>query len=87
VVAVVNGTERKPRTRRNDRGTFAGDGAVAQQGPKPIYDCTTCGREVVWLESKKTGRHYLVNVSKGASGTRYYVSADLHKCDKPFGRG
>lgn len=80
-------TDRKPRTRRNERGTFASEGAVRQQGSKPIYDCTTCGREVVWLESKKTGRKYLVNVSQGSSGMRYYVSSDFHNCSAPYGRG
>lgn len=42
--------------------------------------CNGCGREVVWVESAKTGRKYLANVSVGAAGQRFYIGSDLHEC-------
>lgn len=70
----------KPRTRRNERGTYATGGAVNQDGDLPIYDCTTCGNEVVWATSNRTGRRYLVNVSRGEQGRRFYMKHNVHDC-------
>lgn len=72
---------RTPRTRRNERGTYADGGAVNQDGNLPIYDCTTCGHEVVWATSARTGRKYLVNVSHGAQGSRFYMKHNVHPRD------
>jgi hypothetical protein len=59
--------------------TFAGQGAVRQHGGSlPVYRCNACGREVVWCESKRTGRHYLVNVSRGYMDQRFYVGSNVH---------
>lgn len=70
----------EPRTRRGDG--YASTGAVRQHAGKlPIYVCTTCGAEVVWVESTRTGRPYLVTVSKGYLGQRYYVGANVHPRD------
>lgn len=57
---------------------YVGDGAVAQQGPKKLYTCNTCGRDVVWLESKRTGKVYLASVYRGEV-VRYYISKP-HVC-------
>jgi hypothetical protein len=67
-------------TTRTRRGSgFASPGAVKAQGETlPVYICNRCGREVVWAESKRTGRRYLVSVSRGYNNQRYYVGADLH---------
>ena len=79
-------TERKPRTRRVERGTYADGGSVRQEGPLPLYECTTCGREVVWATSTKTGRKYLVNTYQyGEAGSyglhrSYYVKSSPHRC-------
>ena len=73
-------TTKAPRTRRNIRGTYCGEGAVRQDGDLPIYDCLTCGAEVVWATSRKTGRKYLVNVSVGESGRRFYMKQNVHRC-------
>lgn len=62
-------------------GKFASPGAVNQHGGSlPLYRCNTCKREVVWAESKRTGRRYLVNASEGYHGQRFYVGADIHRC-------
>lgn len=70
-------------TTRTRRGSgFAGPGSVGAQGaPLPIYICSLCSRDVVWVESKRTGRHYLVTVSTGRAGQRYYIGANVHKCE------
>lgn len=57
---------------------YVGDGAVAQQGPKKLYTCNACGGDVVWLESKRTGKVYLASVYRGQVA-RYYVSKP-HVC-------
>jgi hypothetical protein len=73
------------RTTRSIDGAFAGVGAVHQTGGSlPIYTCNTCQHEVVWAESKRTGRKYLANVHRGYQGARFYVAASIHKCeDRP----
>lgn len=64
-------------------GAFAGVGAVRQVGGSlQVYRCNTCLREVVWAESKRTGRKYLCNVRVGAVGQRYYIGAEFHDCAK-----
>lgn len=70
-------------TSRTRRGSgFAGPGAVAGQGAAlPIYICNGCGHDVVWAESKRTGRHYLASVSTGRQGQRYYIGANVHNCE------
>lgn len=67
------------KTRRSPDGAYASTGAVRQHGGSlPIYVCNTCGREVVWATSSKTGRKYLANVSHGYLGQRFYVAASVH---------
>lgn len=65
---------------------YATGGAVNQQGHRPVRACGTCGREVVWLESKKTGRRYLANVSRGYLDQRFYVGRDIHRCQDQIER-
>lgn len=70
------------KTRRSPDGTYATPGAVKQAGGKlPIYICNGCNREVVWAESQRTGRKYLANISHGYLGQRFYIGANVHKCD------
>ena len=72
-------TTKAARTRRSPDNGFASVGAVRQSGGSlPIYICNTCGREVVWCESKRTGRKYLANVRSGHLGQRYYIAANVH---------
>lgn len=59
---------------------YAGSGAVNQQGNLKVYRCNTCGAEVVWCESKRTGKHYLANVHRGYLDQRFYVGASVHHC-------
>ena len=60
---------------------FVGQGAVAQNGGSlPLYRCNTCLAEVVWATSKRTGRKYLANVSRGHLDQRYYIGANVHRC-------
>ena len=62
---------------------FVSPGAVAQHGGKlPAYVCNTCHAEVVWVESKRTGKHYLVDVSYGQSQNRFYIGRNFHDCEK-----
>lgn len=68
------------KTRRNSDGMFIGEGAVRQDGPLPGYICNACGEEVVWATSSRTGRKYLVNVSRGYHGQRFYIKRDVHEC-------
>jgi hypothetical protein len=69
-------------TSKTRRGTgYATTGAVRQtSGDLPVYICNACSAEVVWATSKRTGRKYLVNVSHGFHGQRFYVGADVHTC-------
>ena len=73
----------RPTTSRTRRGEgFASAGAVRQHGGSlPVYVCNACGDEVVWAESKRTGRKYLVTVRTGYHGQRFYVGSDLHPRD------
>lgn len=68
------------RTRRSEENIWISGGAVSQDGKLPLYICNTCGHEVVWATSRKTGRKYLVNVYKGQSGARFYVKHRPHNC-------
>jgi hypothetical protein len=71
-----------PRTRRSPDGGFASVGAVHQTaGSLPVYICNACGREVVWAESKRTGRKYLANVSRGYHDQRFYIGARVHDAE------
>lgn len=72
-------TERSARTRRGEG--YASVGAVAQRGGSlPVYICNTCGSEVAWATSSRTGRKYLANVRRGQAGQRYYIAASVHDC-------
>ncbi len=71
------------RTHRSPENVWIGTGAVRQHdGKLPLYVCNTCGNDVVWVESKTTGRKYLANVSHGQNGHRFYIGANVHKCDE-----
>jgi hypothetical protein len=64
------------------RGGFASEGAVRQNGGSlPIYICSECGADVVWVESKRTGRKYLANISRAYNGGRFYIGANIHQDD------
>jgi hypothetical protein len=65
-------------------GRFVGPGGVRQHGGTlALYRCNTCGDDVVWAESRRTGQKYLANVSgNSATGSRYYIAASLHDCGK-----
>lgn len=65
----------------NGAPIYVGQGAVAQQGNRKLYTCNTCSREVVWLESKRTGKMYLADVYNGEVA-RYYISKP-HQC-RPY---
>ena len=76
-------TTQKPaqRTRRSSDKGFATAGAVAQHGGTlPVYICNPCGKEVVWCESKRTGRKYLVTVRRGHLDQRFYIGSQIHEC-------
>jgi hypothetical protein len=68
------------RGTKTQRPVYVSGGAVHQDGSLKLYSCNTCHHEVVWAKSTKTGRHYLANVYRGASDTRYYVKASAHEC-------
>lgn len=77
------------KTHRSPDHAYASVGAVHQTGGSlPIYVCNTCGRDVVWAESHKTGRKYLANVHHGYMGARFYIAASLHgpTCDAEMAR-
>jgi len=61
---------------------YASSGAVNQNGGTlPIRKCKTCGHEIVWCESRKTGKSYPVDVRYSRSGRApYYMGNDIHKC-------
>ena len=66
------------RTRRGQG--YAGPGRAT--GPDlPIYICNTCHADVVWAESQRTGRKYLVTVSRKRSGNQYYMANNLHSSE------
>lgn len=68
-------------TDQSGRPVWVGDGAVDQGGSVKLYRCTTCNDEVVWAKSSRTGRHYLVNVSVGYRGQRFYMKHNVHRCE------
>lgn len=68
------------RTRRNPDGMYIDGGAVAQDGKLPAYLCNTCGADVVWATSNRTGRKYLANVYRNRNGARFYVKHQPHNC-------
>lgn len=74
-------TKKQPRTRRSSDNGFAQEGAVAQDGRLPVYVCNACQREVVWATSRKTGRKYLVNVTRGYHHQRFYMKHNAHTAD------
>ncbi len=77
----MNTNAAAPRTTRDFDGAFATGGAVRQSGGSlPIYTCNACQGEVVWATSTRTGRKYLVNVSRGYNGNRFYIGSNVHKC-------
>lgn len=60
--------------------TYAGPGAVRQSGGSlQVYSCNECGGEVVWATSRRTGKKYLANVSRGHNDQRFYIAANLHR--------
>lgn len=63
------------------RPVYVGEGAVNQDGNLKLYRCTTCGDEVVWAKSSRTGRRYLVNVSRGYNDQRFYMKRNAHDCE------
>lgn len=70
------------RTHRAADKGYASPGAVNQHGGDlPVYVCNTCQRDVAWAESRRTGRKYLVNVSRGYLDQRFYRGNDTHDCD------
>lgn len=70
------------RTHRSPDKGYASTGAVRQHaGSLPVYICNTCGREVVWVESKRTGKPYLVTVTRGYLDQRFYMGHNVHPRD------
>lgn len=67
-------------TYRSQPETWATGGAVTQEGKLPIYVHAACGQEVVWATSSRTGRKYLVNISRGYLDQRYYNKRNAHHC-------
>jgi hypothetical protein len=65
----------------NPTTKFASSGAVSQEGKLPVAYCRHCGTEVVWVESRKTGKKYPVNVHHfHDSDALYYRKDHLHQC-------
>jgi DNA-directed RNA polymerase subunit RPC12/RpoP len=62
---------------------YASQGAVRQHGGQlPVYACTTCGNELCFPTSKRTGRKYAVNVRRSYHDARYYMGNDVHDCKR-----
>jgi hypothetical protein len=57
--------------------SYIGEGSVRQEGSLQAWTCAVCGRQVV-LAHNKHGKEYKVNISTGASESKYYVKADFH---------
>ncbi len=68
---------------KNQQGqpVWVSGGAVAQDGSLKLYRCNRCQAEVVWAESKRTGKVYLANVYTGRADQRFYQKNALHRCD------
>lgn len=65
-----------------ERVRYASQGAVRQNGGSlPIRYCRTCHREIVWCESKRTGKSYPVNVTYGYNHNAFYIGANIHRCE------
>jgi len=63
---------------------YASQGGVRQHGGSlPIRHCSTCGDEIVFPTSTRTGRRYPVSVSRGYKGQRFYIGANVHRCERP----
>jgi hypothetical protein len=46
---------------------------------KTVSKCKTCGKEIKWIKSEKTGKMYPVNVAKGEGDNYTYKKNDFHK--------
>jgi len=55
-------SELTPLLDEEGRQKYADGGAVQQDGRKPIKVCSNCQGKVVFVESTKTGKWYLVDV-------------------------
>lgn len=65
----------------NRKITYASNGAVSQEGSLPVVTCRRCGMDIVWVESRKTGKKYPVNVSNyHRSDALYYRKDHVHQC-------
>jgi len=60
------------------RQSYASDGAVAQGGSLKMKRCGACGGEVVFVQSKKSGKWYLADCFRKYNGGYYYVKASPH---------
>lgn len=65
-------------TDANGTQISAGPGANAQDGALPVHQCLACESEVVWAESRRTGKRYLCDVYRGYMDQRFYVKASAH---------
>jgi hypothetical protein len=60
---------------------YASVGAVRQHDASlPVFACSTCGNEIAFPTSKRTGRKYAVNVRRNYRDARFYMGHDIHKC-------
>ena len=61
---------------------FASEGAVSQDGSKPIFTCD-CGAPLVWVKSKRTGKSYLATCFPRRSEylSYYYVKSAPHTAE------
>ena len=48
---------------------------------KPTSTCKQCGKLIVWVKSKKTGKYYLCKAVEGKTGWKYCIS-EFHKCEE-----
>lgn len=64
---------------------YASPGAQAHQrgGLLAITRCRSCGAEIVFATSKRTGKRYPVSVSHGYKGQRFYMGHNVHRCSEP----
>ena len=60
---------------------FADEGAVRQDGTKPLFRCD-CGQNVVWVKSARTGRNYLAECFPRQNNGFYYVKAQPHTWER-----
>lgn len=72
---------------QNPRPEYASPGAVNQKGGLlPIRRCQTCGDDIVFCKSARTGKSYPVSVSRGYVGQRFYIGANVHRCEATLAR-